>query len=96
MYRDVLKGYNLIPYTTEAGEKITIATGHQVYVKADDTSGQQYIVSGVDPIPVEHSGTGHAHDREIARRRHLRTGAGVYFRETLERAQDAWERGQAI
>ena len=54
MYRDVLKGYNLIPYTTEAGEKITIATGHQVYVKADDTSGQQYIVSGVDPIPVEH------------------------------------------
>lgn len=96
MYRDVLKGYNLIPYTTEAGEKITIATGHQVYVKADDTSGQQYIVSGVDPIPVEHSVPDTRMTVKLRAEDTCERVRVFTSRETLERAQDAWERGQAI
>ena len=96
MYRDVLKGYNLIPYTTEAGEKITIATGHQVSVKADDTSGQQYIVSGVDPIPVEHSVPDTRMTVKLRAEDTCERVRVFTSRETLERAQDAWERGQAI
>lgn len=93
MYRDVLKGYNLIPYTTEGGEKITIVTGHQVYVKADDADGQQYIVSGVDLIPVEH---GVPDTRMTVKLRAEDTCERVRVfttREVWNRDQDAWERG---
>lgn len=96
VYREVLENFDLVPYTTESGEEITLETGHRVYVKADDASGQQYIVSGVDPIPVEHS---LPDTRMTVKLRAEGTCERVRVftsREDLEGAQDAWTRGQAI
>lgn len=96
VYRDVLKNYNLIPYTTDSGEEVTIATGHRVYVKADDASGQEYIISGVDPIPVEH---GLPDTQMTVKLRAEGTCERVRVftsDENLGRAQAAWGRGQAI
>lgn len=67
-----------------------------VYVKANDASGQQYIVSGVDPIPVEH---GLPDTRMTVKLRAEGTCERVRVftsDENLGRAQAAWGRGQAI
>lgn len=47
-----LAGYNLTPYLSATGNEVTLATGHKVYVKADETDGQQYVVSGFELLPV--------------------------------------------
>lgn len=96
VYRGVLESYHLVPYTDENGAGRTLATGHRVYVKSDDRAGQQYVVSGVDLIPVEH---GVPDTRMTVKLRAEDTCERIRVftsEEDMERAQTAWERGQRI
>lgn len=95
-YKTVLERAQLTPYLTADGQAEVLSTGHTVYVKANESSGQRYIVSGVDVVPVN----GDAIDmtlpvilREEGSGERIRTFSS---QEALDTARENYERGQAI
>lgn len=51
-YKKVLEDYKLQKVRLNDGSTYKASTGHTIYVKAGDSTGQQYIVSGVELLPI--------------------------------------------
>lgn len=94
--RAAVEKLHLVPCVDENGEGSTALTGHRLYVKPDDTGGQQYIVSGVELLPVEN---GIPDTRMSVKLRREGTCERVRMfssQDDMDQARLMWAQGQAI
>ncbi len=94
--RAALENLHLVPCVDENGEGSTALTGHQLYVKPDDTSGQQYIVSGVELLPVENGIPDTKMSVKLRREGTCERVRMFSSQDDLDRARLMWAQGQAI